>query len=497
MDHCASVLLAFPTEEALKDNEAYDKAVKAHISNTNLLFKERSAVIGDHAYKLLDLLDPAVNSLSYLFLLAALLPQGTKPTEYDAEFAERVILFFRRFDPRQIRYMGVAFSDLFSATGRRNVMPPSIAVPILADALLRLDPSGSVLSSNHILLVKLAYHSNVIEPALRVAAKRIVHYPGMINPPDPKTIVLCDPRLPPSSYISPDSGFTSRLTPLQVLEYDWLIGLLSCAARDWPAAQVAFARAASHPSRDSGVSKVMLEAFKKWVLVSLLAHGRITATTGGFPPYVSQAAARTFGIMARPYAAVAKRFESADADALRLAVEVSSQQFAEDGNEGLVAEVLESHQKWQIVRLREVYSKLSLAEINAKTKSAVTGAPVGSEGELMQLIESMMASGMLRAVVEPPRAGSDDGPATPACLAFLAEEDDMTEHEVAQRIAQSAARIKELGAVYNATKERLATSREYIRQTIKDQKRDKDNREAGFDTNVDDEDLMSGIVPGQ
>ncbi|KAH8840702.1 hypothetical protein MCOR27_005426 [Pyricularia oryzae] len=497
MDHCASVLLAFPTEEAsTADNEKYNKAVKAHISNINSLFKERSAVIGDNAYKLLDLLNPAINSLSYLYLLAALLPQGTKNAEYDKEFAERVILFFRRFDPRQIRYMGVAFSDLFSATGRRNVMPPTIAVPILADALLRLDPSGSVLTSNHIFLMKLAYNSNVIGPALRVAAKRIVHYPGMINPPDPKSLILCDLRLPPSSYISQDTGFTTRLTALQVLEYDWLVGLLYCAARDWPAAQAAFARTASHPSRDLGVSKVMLEAFKKWVLVSLLAEGRIT-TPGGFPPYISQASARTFGIMARPYAAVAKRFESADADALRLAVEVSSQQFAEDGNEGLVAEVLESHQKWQIVRLREVYSKVSLAEINTKTKSAVTGAPVGSEEDMTQLIETMIASGMLRAAIEPPRATGGDGATTPACLAFLAEEADITEQEVAQRIAQSVERIKQLGAVYNATKERLATSREYIRHAVKDQKREKDNREGGFETQIEDEDLMSGIVSGQ
>lgn len=61
MDHCASVLLAFPTEEAsTADNEKYNKAVKAHISNINSLFKERSAVIGDNAYKLLDVCNSGV-----------------------------------------------------------------------------------------------------------------------------------------------------------------------------------------------------------------------------------------------------------------------------------------------------------------------------------------------------------------------------------------------------------------------------------------------------
>ncbi|KLU93076.1 hypothetical protein MAPG_12017 [Magnaporthiopsis poae ATCC 64411] len=104
----------------------------------------------------------------------------------------------------------------------------------------------------------------------------------------------------------------------------------------------------------------------------------------------------------------------------------------------------------------------------------------------------MVASGMLRAVIEPPLSAGAGVP----CLVFLDNDNDgRSEHELARQIADAAGRISHLAAEYRATKERLGTSKDLIRLAIKEQKRDKDNKDAGLDLNNimadDDEDIMS------
>lgn len=54
MDQCASVLLAFPPDQELADDEQYDKAVKAHVQRLGRLLKEQAAVLSANAGLLLD-----------------------------------------------------------------------------------------------------------------------------------------------------------------------------------------------------------------------------------------------------------------------------------------------------------------------------------------------------------------------------------------------------------------------------------------------------------
>lgn len=54
MDHCASVLLAFPSDEALGDTDAYHKAAKSHLVKISHLFKDQGPAIASNAQNLLD-----------------------------------------------------------------------------------------------------------------------------------------------------------------------------------------------------------------------------------------------------------------------------------------------------------------------------------------------------------------------------------------------------------------------------------------------------------
>lgn len=345
------------------------------------------------------------------------------------------------------------------------------------------------MTSHHIAFAKLAYHSGNIEPAFKVIEKNVVYYPGMMSKKqEPK--YLCDMTLPPPSYISKETGLTLGLQVSQVLEYDLLCGMMHCSAKQWAKASAAFERVLSYPTRDQGVSKIMAEAHNKWILVNLLLSGR----SPSLPAYTSAAARRHYETLGKPYTMIGAHFDSLDAAALKTEAEQNLQRWQEDGNFGLMREVLAAHQQWQIINLRDVYSKISIADIRTKTRSAETGESLEIDEEVEVLIKDMIASGMMAGTIEKP-----DG--APAYLKFLQTSNELTEHEFSAELQITSQKIKDLQPVLKATNERLSTTKEYIRHVIKEQKREKENagRDAaiGFDATIEDEDLMGGLLPGQ
>ena len=103
-----------------------------------------------------------------------------------------------------------------------------------------------------------------------------------------------------------------------------------------------------------------------------------------------------------------------------------------------------------------------------------------------QLIEGMIASGMVKAAIRKPDSG-------PAYLEFFAG-DELSEAEYAARIAQAAKNIGSMQPVLRATKERMATHRDYVKHLQKEIKRgDNERMDAGFEESIEDEDLMTGI----
>lgn len=368
-----------------------------------------------------------------------------------------------------------------------------------------------MLTSAHVLLAKLAYSADCAEPAYQVLDRPIVYYPGMANTPEPT--YLCDAALTPPSYISKDTGLTGPLKTAQVLEYDLLAGMLYCSRRRWAAAHAAFERVLAFPARDAGCSRIMVDAHNKWVLVSVLLTGRSPTV----PSHTPGGAAKIYQTLGKPYLSLAAHFDSLDAAALKAEAQASPQLWADDGNTGLVRAALAAHQKWQVAALRDVYTKISVAEIRAKTRSAETGQPLASDADTEALVRDVIASGMINGRIEtsPSPGGGGVGP----YLAFGPAAEELTEAAFAAEIRASAQRLRALGPVFRATSERLGTSRDYARWLAKEQKREKeaagrngagggagmgmgsggsgaDSMLGAFDISVEDEDLMTGVVAG-
>jgi COP9 signalosome complex subunit 3 len=372
-------------------------------------------------------------------------------------------------------------------------------------------------TSHHLPLVELAYHTGHVDSILPVISKSIVFYPGMRG--QTETRPLCDTRLPPSAYISAESGLTARVTSTTVLRYDMVTGLAHLSKRDWASASAAFERVCTFPTRDFGCSRIMTDAYGKWVLTGLLLAGKLRSWPPTAQGAMTQAVLRSFAAMGKPYVALAKAFEKgADEggpDELREAFEAGGGEafWAGEENLGLVREVLAHYQRHHILRLREVYAKISLEDIRLQTHSGETGGPLGSAAEIEALLREMIASGMLAGVVEKPEGAAEgDGQGH---LTFLSEGEELSESRFAAEIAASARRIADLAPVVEATNERLGTSRDYVRYIAKEQRKEKESAsggltahvgggggvgykdsmfDMGFDSQIEDEDLMTGLL---
>ncbi|KAI1439201.1 cop9 subunit [Xylaria sp. CBS 124048] len=480
MDQFASILLAFPPRDNVRvvDNETYHNLAVLHVKRLDKVLKEQTRDLVACSSQLFSIVDPAVNSLSYLTLLHATLFPSPTSSLTEESILEKVVTFMMTFDGRQCRYAGPVLLDLMEAIGNGRLLPPSVAVESLAAAILTLDPTGSLFTSSHLLLAKLAFETDNMEPALPVIDETIVFYPRL--DPHDLTQALCDPALPPLAYISRDTGLTGPLKSSAVLEYDLLCGMMYCERRDWTKARGSFERAATYPTKTEGCSKIMVEAFKKWVLVNLLAEGRHSVA----PPYLSAGIIRTFEILADPYLSLATAFTTDDVRQLKLEADNNAHLWIEDGNLGLVREVVASYQKWRVISLHHTYAKISISEIREQTKSAETGLPLQKDEDVEELLHDMIAAGMLKGAIETNTNGTK-------FLVFLPPSLHLSDKEYEEEMSRAVEKLNKLKSISNDTHRRFATSKEYIRWAMRDAGREGRRDAYAEDHAQEDEDLMT------
>lgn len=359
-----------------------------------------------------------------------------------------------------------------------------MTVQLLAVAILKVDSSGSVFTSTHFTMLKLAYDSGHLEAAMVVLDKDILAFPLPL-PKDAQP--LCEPDLAPSYYVSASIGLTHKVKHHTVLEYDLLCGLAYISTRNWTKAMEALERVVTHPVKDKAVSKIMVEAYKKWILVGLLQTGQVPT----LPSYANVTAKLSYGTLSEVYAYIGTLFVASDASELLRESQAQSNVWLEDVNQGLIVEVLSAYQKWQILNLRQVYRQVSVSTIRKETASAVTGQPLSDNNEVLVLLQDMMESDMLKGEVH---AAQEDGE---HYLTFHDDTSLVTEQYFAREIVQVQVKLETLGKEYKVVNERLSAHKDYARHVWRDQRRsEKEAQDAtgGFETQVEDEDLMTGIV---
>jgi len=124
----------------------------------------------------------------------------------------------------------------------------------------------------------------------------------------------------------------------------------------------------------------MVEAFKKYILVSLILTGQLAP----LPKYVSSVVHRHIKNICPQYQDLAASFSTYNAEEVLKCVTSNVELFKKDGNFGLVKQCIQSLSRNNIKRLTQTYLTLSLQDIAVSVK--LTG-PAEAERAVLKMIE--------------------------------------------------------------------------------------------------------------
>ena len=129
------------------------------------------------------------------------------------------------------------------------------------------------------------------------------------------------------------------------------------AVKKFERALYCFEVALTTPS--SAVSHIMLESYKKYILVSLLLHGKVSP----LPKYTSQVVNRLLKPMSAAYHEIATVFATNKPASLEQVLQKHRDALARDNNWGLAKQVQQSLYKKIIQRLTQTFLTLSLNDM--------------------------------------------------------------------------------------------------------------------------------------
>jgi COP9 signalosome complex subunit 3 len=157
-----------------------------------------------------------------------------------------------------------------------DIFKPFLATQLIKDAMLRLDPSCAVFTSTHLLLVRLCLHAKAYTCILPVLNKHICHFPGISERSPPKGApVLCADHESSLAFITNNSGLSAPLGSRDLSRYFLYGGMVYLALKKWSEASHFLELVMAIPTTGP-VSMIMVEAYKKWVLVGLLETGKVS-----------------------------------------------------------------------------------------------------------------------------------------------------------------------------------------------------------------------------
>ncbi|KAL3424639.1 COP9 signalosome complex subunit 3 [Phlyctema vagabunda] len=498
MDELLPQMLAFPPHppplKPLSDDK-YDEAIRSQVTLLSKCSEKDLLGKTSGGEDTLEVINPALNTVPYLFTLLAKLGESRKKRS-DTEVQwlwEKISSFVVSFDPRQIRYLGEQFLKLVEEIrplGDRIgeiLNERGLAIPLLATAIQRVDPEATTLTSTHIALVKVAMATYRYELATPIVEKNILYFPGVLSQPRAK--FYCDMSLPAPSYINSQTKLSEKLKTIDVLEYFLLSGMIYIGLQQWKNAMTCLESAVTYPTKDGACSKVMVTAYKKWLLCGILIDGKVPK----LPRDTGSNAAKMYHILAKPYDTVATLFETASSSRLKAEIDAGENVWDADLNTGLMLYVLNAFQKFQVRKLGDIYSKISIPEIVNMTTSAETGGRITTEAA-EQLIQSMIADGSLHATMS-------QSPNKPSILTFTPGGHMLSEIEMQRELSATTRNIMKLSQDIKLTDHMLMNEKEYVRYKVKENKHKATNM-VHYNENAtpineldwqgDDEDLMTG-----
>ncbi|OJD21574.1 hypothetical protein ACJ73_07085 [Blastomyces percursus] len=495
MAEILSRLLSFPpmsppTLSKISDVE-YDEEIRTLYSDLKRMPAHKLVADIPGRGSLLELLDPGRQTLAYLFVLLSYYQVSHENTKESfpatwlpgGEIWLKSVALLKVFDPIQVRYAGQEWRRLVDVVVKSAEIAsrPLLALHPLRTVILRLDPSSSTFTSSHTTFVRLCLQSRSYLHALDILDKPICHFPTTSDRQFIKRSQLlpCQQHESSMSFLTAASGLPGKINHRSYLEYFLYGAMVYMGLKKWDDAIHFLEIVISAPTTNS-VSIIMVEAYKKWVLVCLIEKGKPLP----MPKTVTPFTAKAYRSLAKPYEALADIFISGNMSRLLAEIAAGEAVWLNDNNMGLVSQVLVAYQRFSIVKLEKTFAALSIPDITSY---------LGPDAQMTDIaIADLITTGQLRASLIHASESS-----TPTVLRFTSSTANLghlSEVKFSAELGTQRNRLETLLKNVRETDIKLELGREYIESLRKAPRpSDVESRErsmAGVSNGEIDEDVM-------
>ncbi|XP_060534837.1 COP9 signalosome complex subunit 3 [Cylas formicarius] len=237
-------------------------------------------------------------------------------------------------------------------------------------------------------------------------------------------------------------GAATQFDAKYFLLYYYYGGKIYLAVRNLDRALYFFEVALTTPAH--AVSHIMLEAYKKFILVSLLLHGKIQP----MPKYASKVVTRFIKPLSQPYHDLANAFTSNNHGELNSVLSKHSEVFTRDHNMGLIKQVSAVLYKKNIQRLTKTFLTLSLSDVASRV-----GLP--GPGDAEKHILDMIENGQIYATIN-----QKDG-----MVVFKDEPDKFSGPQVLKSLEEQLSLCMELDTRILCMDEEIQVNPQYVKKS--------------------------------
>ncbi|VVC90224.1 unnamed protein product [Leptidea sinapis] len=292
-----------------------------------------------HLINVLETLDVQQHSLGVLAVLVAQAKDADKTNLF-----HQVCDFINNCNGEQVRFCPELYAELCHHLTDHLVetKQPLQGIEILKKAIRKIQLFDSQLTSIHADLCQLCLLSKCMKPALEFLDTDV-------------TGISCE--------------LGGNNDSKHFLLYYYYGGMIYAALKNYERALYFFEVVVTVPA--ILVSHIMLEAHKKYILISLILHGKILQT----PKYTSQVVSRFLKPLSVAYHDLATSQHAAVKH---------RETFIRDKNMGLVNQVMNSMYKKNIQRLTKTFLTLSLTDVASRVQLS---GPSQAEAYILNMIE--------------------------------------------------------------------------------------------------------------
>lgn len=308
----------------------------------------------------LETLDSQQHSLGYMYVLLA----KFSPLQLTAEMMEleTAVGLMRNFtascNGEQVRSAPNQFYELYHRFTNYLIQPDHSrthhGIPVLTQAIEKIRLFDSQLTPLHADLCLLCLCSKLFKPAL-----------PFLNV-DITDIVKTDDGNQDTKYF---------------LLYYYYGGMIYTAVKNFKQAIYFFEVAITTPAL--AMSHIMLESYKKFILVSIIETGKAQIP----PKYCSQVVGRFIKPLSHAYHDLANAYATGSSEELRNMANKHKDVFLRDNNYGLVKQVIKSLYKKNIQRLTKTFLTLSLADVASRVQLS---SPEEAEEYIFNMVSSVI-----------------------------------------------------------------------------------------------------------